>query len=180
MRVNNVARTWFFLNGICDWYRQFNPVRNQFYQEKQLFHELIPASTGIGGKNPSGAAIMTGAWAVEKKTDESAMTEVPSPLQCASMDYGSAFSRAVLMTVPDSRRLLISGTASIDPEGRSVHVGNADRQIALSMEVVEQILSSKGLDFSTVTRATAYFKNLEMFRPLMYCAGSEVGNSCLC
>jgi enamine deaminase RidA (YjgF/YER057c/UK114 family) len=57
------------------------------------------------------------------------------------------------------RRLLISGTASIAHGGQTLWPGNLNRQINLTMGVVEAILESRGFAFSDITRATAYFKN---------------------
>jgi enamine deaminase RidA (YjgF/YER057c/UK114 family) len=67
----------------------------------------------------------------------------------------------VLIDTPAGRRLLVSGTASIEPNGRSAHVGDLRKQIVLTMEVAHAILASRGFNFSDVTRATAYFKNIQ-------------------
>jgi len=159
MNIANVARTWFFLDAIHSWYGEFNGARNEFFQKKKLIGNLLPASTGVGSQNPAGSAVSVGAWAVQATKDCVSIIEVPSPLQCSSVEYGSAFSRAVLVETPLWRRLLISGTASIGPDGRSLHIGDLPGQIGLTMEVVREILASCDLDFSHVTRATAYFKN---------------------
>jgi enamine deaminase RidA (YjgF/YER057c/UK114 family) len=160
MNIRNLVRTWFYLDDILSWYKSFNAVRNEFYRQKTVFSGLIPASTGVGGRNPSGAAVVAGAWAAQATENPAVAREVPSPLQCPSLEYGSAFSRAVLLNGVSCRRLLVSGTASIDPNGRSAHVGNLQNQIGLTMEVVETLLGSHGFHFSDVVRATAYFKNI--------------------
>jgi enamine deaminase RidA (YjgF/YER057c/UK114 family) len=80
-------------------------------------------------------------------------------MQCPAVAYGSSFSRAAEVLSPQGRRLLISGTASIAPDGRTLWAGDLRRQIDLSMEVVESILASRGCAFSDITRATAYFKD---------------------
>jgi enamine deaminase RidA (YjgF/YER057c/UK114 family) len=161
MNMTDVARTWFFLDNIRSWYREFNNARIEFFKERKLLDGLLPASTGIGGRNPGGVAIIGGAWAIQAAKSSVSITEAPSPLQCSSMEYGSAFSRAVLVDTPLCHRLLISGTASIGPDGRSLHVGDLRRQLALTMEVAREILASRGFNFSNVTRATTYFKNLQ-------------------
>jgi enamine deaminase RidA (YjgF/YER057c/UK114 family) len=161
MGMANVARTWFSLDDILSWYEEFNNIRTGFFKERKLLKGLLPASTGVGGRNPTGAAIVGGVWAVQTAGSPIAFHAVPSPLQCSSIEYGSAFSRAVLVDTPIGRRLLISGTASIDPDGSSSHAGDLHGQIELSMEIVRGILISRGFDFPDVTRATAYFKNVE-------------------
>lgn len=160
MNLADVARTWFFLHDIHSWYGEFNHARIEFFQEKKFFDHSLPASTGIGTYNSANAAIIGGAWAVQPVNGSVLISEVTSPLQCASMEYGSAFSRAVLVDTLSCRRLLISGTASIGPDGHSAHIGDPRRQIVLTMEVVRAILVSRGFDFLDVTRATAYFKDI--------------------
>ena len=54
---------------------------------------------------------------------------------------------------------MVSGTASIAVDGSSVWVGDAPRQVAHTMEVVDAILRSRGFTFADVTRAIAYFKH---------------------
>jgi len=161
MDMKNVVRTWLFLDNILSWYGEFNGIRTSFFSEKKLLNGLLPASTGIGGRNPMGGAIVGGAWAVQATDNSVAVRAVPSPQQCSSLEYGSAFSRAVLIDIPAGRRLLVSGTASVGPNGRSAHVGDLRKQIALTMEVVHAILASCGFNFSDVIRATAYFKNIQ-------------------
>lgn len=159
MSMVNLARTWFYLDDILTWYESFNLIRNDVYLKKGIFRGLLPASTGIGGKNPSGAAILAGAWAVQKISGAVAVREARSPLQSSSLEYGSAFSRAVLVESPDCRRLLVSGTASINECGRSMHDADLEKQIGLTMRVIREMLMSNDFDFHDVTRATAYLKN---------------------
>ncbi len=158
MALTDLVRTWFYNNNILGLYNEFNAVRTKFYREKSIFDGLIPASTGMGGSNPAHAALVAGALAMQFKNSDVSITEIPSPMQCSANDYGSSFSRAVEITLPDHRRLLISGTASIDSSGKTVHVGDIDSQITLTLEIIEAILRSRGMDYSDVTRSIAYFK----------------------
>ena len=45
---SHVARTWFFLENILDWYGEFNAARTAFFRERHVFGGLVPASTGVG------------------------------------------------------------------------------------------------------------------------------------
>ena len=119
---------------------------------------LFRSSTGIGAANPFGCALVAGFWAMEDIAGEASFFAVPSPLQCSARDYGSCFSRAVEMATPDLRRLMISGTASISPEGLTEHVGDVRKQGARTFEVVNAILESRRMKWTDVSRATAYLK----------------------
>jgi enamine deaminase RidA (YjgF/YER057c/UK114 family) len=98
--------------------------------------------------------------AMQPKRPEVRCFAVPSPLQCPALEYGSSFSRAVEVAIPGQRRLYISGTASIHPDGRTAHVGDAEAQVALTMEVVAAILQSRGMDWTDTVRGIGYFKHM--------------------
>jgi len=161
MDFSHVARTWLFLDDILAWYDDFNRVRTAFFHERGVFDRLVPASTGIGGSNPHGAAMVAGVYAVKAKHPSVTVQALPSPLQCPALQYGSSFSRAVEVAMPDLRRVFVSGTASIAPGGETVHVGDVLAQTARTCEVVEAILQSRDMGWEHVTRATAYVRFAE-------------------
>jgi enamine deaminase RidA (YjgF/YER057c/UK114 family) len=87
------------------------------------------------------------------------ISEVHSPLQCPATAYGSSFSRAMEISSLHGRRLMVSGTASIAPGGKTLWPGDLRQQIQTTMEVIEVILTSRGFEYADITRATAYFKD---------------------
>lgn len=155
----DTVRTWFFLDDILSWYDEFNRARTQIYSGVKFHSGSLPASTGVGARNSSGTALALSAWAVQSPDGSASAVEVASPLQCPAPAYGSSFSRAMEITSASGRRLFISGTASIATGGQTLWKGDAGKQIALTMKVVEAILHARGFNFSDVTRATAYFNN---------------------
>jgi enamine deaminase RidA (YjgF/YER057c/UK114 family) len=158
MDFSNVLRTWFYNDDILAWYGEFNVVRNAFFGERQVPRSVMPASTGVGGRNAAGAALVAGLIALDGRTPEVKAFPVPSPLQSSAADYGSSFSRAVELHLPDHRRLYVSGTASIDRTGRTVFIGDCRAQVRHTMEVVQAILQSRKMDWTDVTRSLVYFK----------------------
>ena len=167
MDFSNIIRTWIYLDKLLDWYDEFNIVRTKFFKDRNVFGTMVPASTGIGVSNHLGSALVTDVLAVKPKTDKMKIFAVPSPMQCPALDYKSSFSRAVEMQIPGRRQLFISGTASIEQGGATAHVGNAVKQIKLTMEVVKAILESRNMSWENTTRAIAYFKNINDI-PLFY------------
>ncbi len=163
MDFSHVYRTWFYLDDILEWYGEFNQVRDQFFCERRVFDGLVPASTGVGGSNASGTAVVADALAIRPRNPGSGVSlqAIPSPLQCPALEYGSSFSRAVELTLPGQRRLYVSGTASIAPGGLTLHKGDVGRQVAVTMDVVAAILDSRGLGWGDVIRAIGYFKHAE-------------------
>jgi enamine deaminase RidA (YjgF/YER057c/UK114 family) len=158
---SHVARTWFFLDKLLDWYGEFNVERTSFFRSRGVFDRLIPASTGIGASNPFGVALTSGALAIRPKHDRVVIREVASPLQCAATEYRSSFARAVEVDFPNRRYLTISGTASIAPGGASLFEGDVVKQIHLTLDVVEAILNSRGYEWTDTVRAIGYFRNID-------------------
>ena len=160
----DVVRTWFYNDDILAWYGEFNRVRSAHYANVKFRTGSLPASTGIGARNADGAALTIAAWAVRPIGGGERAKEIGSPLQCPAPSYGSAFSRAMEINSGGWRRLLVSGTASIHPGGKTAWVGDAKRQVDLTMEVIGGILQSRGMDYRAVTRATAYYRDPSSLR----------------
>jgi len=161
MTFRDVVRTWFFLDALSDWYGEFNEVRTHFLAERDLLSGLIPASTGIGGANPFGAALIGGALAIRPRAGSVEICEVESPLQCSAKAYRSSFSRAVEIGCPDRRILLVSGTASIGHDGDSLFLNDARMQIYRTLDVIDSIFRSRGFKWSNSSRAIAYFTDAD-------------------
>lgn len=155
----DTVRTWFFLEDILSWYDDFNRERTKIYSGVKFRTGSLPASTGVGAKNPAGAALTLAAWAFRPLETNARAEEVASPLQCPAPAYGSSFSRAMEFPAGAGRQLFISGTASIAPGGATLWPGDVRRQVSLTMEVVEAILRARGFSLADLTRAVAYFKH---------------------
>src|SRR5450759_6025433 len=77
----DTVRTWFFLENILSWYDDFNHARTKIYSGVKFRTGSLPASTGVGAKNPAGTALALAAWAFRPLEINSRAEEVPSPLQ---------------------------------------------------------------------------------------------------
>lgn len=156
----DLVRTWCYNHELLAWYDEFNHARSARYRTIAFRTGSSPASTGISAANPAGAALTLAGLALRPlKPGQPGAREIGSPLQCPAPAYGSVFSRAVEIQLGTTQRVLISGTASIEPGGASVWQGNIRRQIDLTMRVIAAIQESRGLGWSDVTRAIAYFKS---------------------
>jgi enamine deaminase RidA (YjgF/YER057c/UK114 family) len=157
MTFAEVARTWFFNYRILEWYDVFNTTRTQFFTEQKITR--MPASTGVGMPNAAGAALTCAALAIKPHRKGAAVREVESPEQCPAIKYKSSFARAMSLDTPEGRTMWISGTASIAPCGKTEHVGDVDKQIDRTLEVVEAILRAEKMNWGNMTRAVGYFRN---------------------
>lgn len=73
----------------------------------------------------------------------------------------SSFSRALRLDIKGVTILLISGTASIDDEGRTIHAGNFAAQTWRTYQNITALLQSEGATWKDVVRTTCYLRDIE-------------------
>jgi 2-iminobutanoate/2-iminopropanoate deaminase len=76
-------------------------------------------------------------------------------------DYGSAFSRGMRIDLGAFVLLLISGTASIDEQGRTVHVGDLRAQTRRTFDNITNLLAAEGATWKDIVRTTCYLRDIE-------------------
>lgn len=76
-------------------------------------------------------------------------------------DYGSAFSRGMRIDLGAFVILLISGTASIDEQGRTVHVGDLRAQTQRTFDNITNLLAAEGATWKDIVRTTCYLRDIE-------------------
>jgi|SRR5581483_1670479 enamine deaminase RidA (YjgF/YER057c/UK114 family) len=75
--------------------------------------------------------------------------------------YGSAFSRGMRIDLNGLTILLISGTASIDDEGYTVHVGDFRAQTRRTFDNITGLLAAEGATWKDIVRTTCYLRDIE-------------------
>lgn len=73
----------------------------------------------------------------------------------------SSFSRGMRIDIGGVTILLISGTASIDESGQSVHMGDFPAQLQRTFENITGLLASEGATWHDVVRTTCYLRDIE-------------------
>jgi len=76
-------------------------------------------------------------------------------------DYGSAFSRGMRIDLNGLTILLISGTASIDEQGHTVHAGDFRAQQRRTYDNIGKLLASEGATWHDIVRTTCYLRDIE-------------------
>lgn len=76
-------------------------------------------------------------------------------------DYGSAFTRGMRIDLGGVTILLISGTASIDDQGRTVHVGDFRAQTRRTFANITGLLAAEGATWKDIVRTTCYLRDIE-------------------
>lgn len=75
--------------------------------------------------------------------------------------YGAAFSRGLRVPMGDFTMLFISGTASVDEQGATVHVGDFRAQCWRTYRNITELLESEGATWRDVVKTTCYLRDIE-------------------
>jgi enamine deaminase RidA (YjgF/YER057c/UK114 family) len=161
----SVPRTWMWLKDILSWYDNFNHVRTNFFTEWGLVgagtRQSMPASTGIGLGPANGGHCAMDLTAVLEPDDATQYLQAAGKQHCA-IEYGSAFSRASKAITPAGQTVFVSGTASINTDGQTTHIGDAAGQIKTTIENVRAVLGDMNCGDEDVVHVIAYCKTTEI------------------
>ena len=73
----------------------------------------------------------------------------------------SSFSRALRLDLGGYRILLISGTASVNEEGKAEHIGDFKAQLWRTYRNITALLAAEGMTWHDVVRTTNYLRDIE-------------------
>jgi 2-iminobutanoate/2-iminopropanoate deaminase len=73
----------------------------------------------------------------------------------------SSFTRGLRFDLGDKAMLMISGTASIDDSGSTVHVGDFRAQLWRTYRNITALLESEGATWHDIVRTTCYLRDIE-------------------
>ena len=100
---------------------------------------------------------VAGATAVKK----SAITALSVLNEAYDYARPSSFSRGLRIDLGSVVILLISGTASIDEHGRSVHIGDFRAQLRRTYQNITGLLEAEGATWKDVVRTSCYLRDIE-------------------
>lgn len=73
----------------------------------------------------------------------------------------SSFTRALSFPIGDVTILLVSGTASVDERGETLHVGDFRAQCWRTYRNISTLLASAGMTWHDIVRTTCYLRDIE-------------------
>ena len=75
----------------------------------------------------------------------------------------SSFSRALRLDFGGYKVMLISGTASVNEEGKAEHVGDFKAQLWRTYRNLTNLLAAEGMSWHDVVRTTNYLRDIERY-----------------
>jgi 2-iminobutanoate/2-iminopropanoate deaminase len=73
----------------------------------------------------------------------------------------SSFARGMRLDIGNVVILLISGTASIDENGETVHIGNFRAQMRRTLKNITALLAAEGATWKDIVRTTCYLRDID-------------------
>jgi enamine deaminase RidA (YjgF/YER057c/UK114 family) len=160
--AQNCLRTWFFVRDIDANYQDVARARREKFQEIGLRSDThYIASTGIEGRSEYACEkVMLDTYAIKGLNNEQVRFLQAKQYLCPTHKYGVTFERGVMIDFGDRRNVYISGTASIDKEGRVVHEGNIKLQCIKMMENVDALLHEAECSFNDILLVVIYLRDI--------------------
>jgi len=157
MGFRDVVRTWIHLRDIDRDYDALNRARREFFGERGVAPR--PASTGVqGAPFPDAHDVSLRLHAV-RSARPSGLAPISSPLLNEAWSYGADFSRGLRFADANKVTLHLSGTASVDEAGRTVHEGDFEAQVGRMLDNVASLLATQGACFEDLVSAVTYLKH---------------------
>jgi enamine deaminase RidA (YjgF/YER057c/UK114 family) len=157
MEFRDVVRVWIHLRDIERDYATLNEARRAFFRARGI--ELRPASTGVQGIPWSDAHDFSMTLQALQPPRPLEALRMSTPLLNEAWSYGAEFSRGLRCIEGNGVTLHVSGTASIDETGRTVHVGDLEAQVGRMLDNVASLLEGQGARFEDVVSAVTYLRN---------------------
>jgi len=159
--ADNVLRTWFFVQNVDTNYAGLVKARNEVFDEQGLIPSThYIASTGIeGGYIDASTKAMMDAYAISGILPEQ-ITYLHAPEHLSPTHlYGVAFERATAISYKDRKHILISGTASIDAMGETLHRGDINRQLERTLINIDALLMQAGAALEDMQVCIIYLRD---------------------
>jgi enamine deaminase RidA (YjgF/YER057c/UK114 family) len=157
MSFGDVLRTWIHVRDIDRDYDALNNARREFFRHCGV--ERRPASTGTQGIPFPDAHRFSMSLCAVKSPRPLDVTPMSSPLLNEAWSYGADFSRGLRVVEANKVTLYVSGTASVDEAGRTVHIGDFEAQVDRMLRNVASLLEQRDATFEHLVSGVAYLKN---------------------
>lgn len=156
--ADDCKRTWFYVNDIDNNYHGMVVARNNVFAEQGLTTKThFIASTGIGGRSANPHALVT-MDAIAMPRARVRYLYAPERLNRTS-EYGVSFERGTLINIGSSRKVFISGTASIDNKGQIMFRKDILGQAVRMIGNIVALLHEAGCNLGDVQEAVVYLRD---------------------
>ena len=158
---NNLQRTWIYCRDIDNNYAGLVSARRELFDQRGMTADThYIASTGIEGQSyPHNRLVRMDSFALFGHSREQISylhaLENLSPTHV----YGVTFERATRVIYGDRSHYYISGTASIDKDGKVMYLCDVEKQTERLLDNVEALLKEGGGSLADLRQAVIYLRD---------------------
>lgn len=158
---DHCVRTWLFLKDVDVFYQGMVESRTAVFDEWGLTRDThYIASTGIEGACAHRHDLVSmDAYSIVGLRPAQISYLNDFERLCATKDYNVTFERGTRVAYADRSHHFISGTASIDHNGRVVHPGDVLRQLDRALANVDALLRSGSARVDDMAHLTVYLRD---------------------
>jgi enamine deaminase RidA (YjgF/YER057c/UK114 family) len=159
--ADSVVRTWLYVRDVDSNYQGLVEARRNLFTEHGLTKEShYIASTGIEGRAAEAPIkVSMDAYAIDGlKPEQIKYLQAPSQIGPTHL-YGVSFERATAIAFRDRQHIYISGTASIDPAGNVLHLGDVLAQLDRALENIAALLQDAAASLESVAHFIVYLRD---------------------
>ncbi len=159
--ANHVIRTWFFVQNVDSNYAGLVQARNEIFDDHNLTADShYIASTGIEGVYTSpNTKILLDSYAIAGIMPEQiSYLQARDHLSPTNL-YGVAFERGTAVAYRDRTHLFISGTASINKIGETIHCNDVIQQLNRTLENIQALLQEKNATLDDLQIIIVYLRD---------------------
>ncbi len=159
--LDNVLRTWIFVQNVDMHYAGMVVARREFYASEGLTPEThYIVATGIEGQNARAQSLITfdALAMLGLERDQVAFIDALDHLNRTD-EYGVTFERSARLDHADRSHIYLAGTASIDAEGQIVHAGDVLRQTDRTLENLCALLEAAGGSLDDLAEMILYLRD---------------------
>lgn len=172
----NTVRTWVFVRDIDNNYAGMVKARREFFEKQGLTKDTrFIASTSIEGKGKdSGTIVSMDSLSLSNLMPGQIVRMEALEHLSPTIKYGVTFERGSRIRFGDRSHLYISGTASINRDGKVVHIGDVQRQTARTLENIKALLHTHEATLADMAYVVIYLRNPKEFEQVRNIVEQEV------
>lgn len=154
-------RTWLFVKDVDVFYEGMVQARTALFETEGLTRDThYISSTGIEGASAHPFAVVTmDAYSCLDLTPAQVSYVHSEDMLCRTDRYQVTFERGTAIAYADRRHLFISGTASIDRDGQTLHLGDVIQQCDRAIDNIAALLASAGAGLADLQYAIVYLRD---------------------
>ncbi len=167
--IDNCMRTWLYVRDIDSNYAEVMKGRNAIFEKYGLTTNThFIASTGIEGYGSHPKSVICMDFISIQTTEDMKIKYLQAPEYLnPTYQYGVAFERGTAFHLDHHHRFFLSGTASINKEGKCIYIGDVKRQTERLLLNMDQLLKNDGASIEQMKYFVIYLRDISDY-PVVY------------